>query len=72
MPVGRGDNTLSSVSDQGYRHTGGHGQTQTVVDSAVITDIRVQLAKVDLMERVKICFIIIPQHQDRCLSGTVG
>jgi len=31
--------------------------------SAVISDMRVQLAKVDLMERVKICFTIIPQHK---------
>ena len=63
VPVGRRDNALSSVRLRLY-----------IVDSdsAVITDVRVQLAKVDLMERVKICFTIIPQHQDRCLSGTVA
>ena len=44
-----GENALSSVECQ----------TQTVVNSAVITDIRVQLAKVDLMERVKICFTFL-------------
>jgi len=57
VPVGRGDNALSSV------------KSQTVVDSAVITDMRVQLAEVGLMERVKICFTIIRQHQDQCLSA---
>ena len=44
MPVGRGDNALSSV------------KSQTVVDSAVITDMRVQLAEVGLMERVKMLY----------------
>jgi len=59
-PVGREDNALSSV------------RLRLLWIAAVITDMRVQLAEVGLMERVKICFTIIRQHQDRCLSGTVG
>jgi len=61
VPVGRGDNALS-VSDS-------DSDSRGLSKQSVITDMRVHLAEVGLMERVKICFTVIRQHQDRCLSA---
>jgi len=59
VPVGREDNALSSVR---LRLSWTQQSSLTCVFSW-------NLAEVGLMERVKICFTIIRQHQDRCLSA---
>jgi len=61
VPVGREDNAVSSrVSDS---------DCCGLSKQSSLTCVFSWLKYVGLMERVKICFTIIRQHQDRCLSA---